>query len=246
MGAEYFSGNYADFQYNPYLSLNSEIKNEGSTPEKEQALSKQKTTPTVFKFSEGKSMDEYRAGALSSAKEYIAEGDTDKNGVLSREEYIAMQKARTQKLNTQTGSVLESAQWDDEIHPQTHGSVFDAINSQKSTDGKPETIDEKELATYLSYADASDDKFDGKIQHDTDSRINQELSGPMYENQEEEKNVKAMLKKENLSDKYRKHYQARLDEINEIKAENIKREKTRNFHMSTLQDWYNKLFPKSE
>jgi len=122
-----------------------------------------------FHDSKNRNVDEYRANALAAARAYIADGDVKDasgkgDGKLTREEYIAMQKAKTQKLDAQTGSVMEGAQWDDEIHPKIHGSVFDAINSQKSTDGTPETIDEKEVAAYLSFVDAHDDKMDGKIQ----------------------------------------------------------------------------------
>ena len=115
---------------------------------------------------------------MQAARAYIADGDVKDasgkgDGKLTREEYIAMQKARTQKLNAQTGSVMECAQWD-----ELHGSVFDAINTQKNTDGTPETIDEKEVASYLSFVDASDDKMDGSINFGTAKALEEKLADP--------------------------------------------------------------------
>ena len=173
--ADSFSGSFNDFSYNPYNNLKyyaqtgKGIVSDDSVAKANAQASQQKPAPAVFKFSNGKSIDEYRSGALSAARTFIADGDVKDvsgkgDGKLTREEYIAMQKAKTKKLDAQTGSVMEGAQWDDEIHPKIHGSVFDAINSQKNTDGTPETIDEKEVAAYLSFVDAHDDKMDGKIQ----------------------------------------------------------------------------------
>lgn len=242
--ADYFSGSFNDFLYNPYLNLN-RSKNKVKTPvsdsihvletkgdnfdevlaflhdptktpeekkkvredyiQKRVAIQKEQQeqglteltrrrnaiyTETknhapvsdTFSFhdSKNRNVDEYRANALSAARAYIAEGDVKDasgkgDGKLTREEYIAMQKARLQRLNAQTGSVMEGAQWDDK-KSQFYGSVFDAINTQKNTDGTPETIDEKEMASYLSFVDASDDKMDGSIRFDTAKALEEKLA----------------------------------------------------------------------
>ena len=178
MAPEFFKGNYNNFSYNPYNNLRYYAQNgqgivsDSSIVKARAQAQQQQASPALFKFSEGKNLDEYRAGALSAAQSFIADGDTKDasgkgDGKLTKEEYIAMQKAKTQKLDAQTGGVMEGAQWDDEIHPQLHGAVFDAINTQRSTNGSPETIDAKEVAAYFSFVDASDDNMDGKIQFGT-------------------------------------------------------------------------------
>ena len=133
-----------------------------------------------FHDSKNRNVDEYRANALSAARAYISEGDVKDasgkgDGKLTREEYIAMQKARMQRLDAQTGSVMAESKWDDKKSPQEYSSIFDAINTQKNTDGTPETIDEKEMASYLSFVDASDDKMDGSIRFDTAKALENKL-----------------------------------------------------------------------